>query len=87
MKKYIIIILITIKNSIALEVITMKKKCIIVTVLSFVLLIALTFILPQEVPLHFGVSGSGPKVNKYFILLFTPVPALIYWAVVRKYAH
>lgn len=63
----------------------MKKKCIVITVVSFILLAALTFVLPSEIPLHFGVSGSGSEVNKYFILLFTPVPALIYWATVRKY--
>lgn len=63
----------------------MKKKCIVITVVSFILLSALTFVLPSEIPLHFGVSGSGSEVNKYFILLFAPVPALIYWATVRKY--
>lgn len=63
----------------------MMKKCIIITIVSFILLVSLTFILPQEIPLHFGVSGSGSVVNKFFILLFTPVPALIYWATVKKY--
>ena len=48
----------------------MKKKCIIITFVTFVVLAALTFLLPQEIPLHFGVSGSGSVVNKYFILLF-----------------
>ena len=62
----------------------MKKKCIIITVVSLVLLAALTFVLPPEIPLHFGITGSGPQVNKYFILLFTPVPALIYWGIVNK---
>ena len=36
----------------------MKKKCIIITFVTFVVLAALTFLLPQEIPLHFGVSGS-----------------------------
>ncbi|MGX8833502.1 hypothetical protein [Amedibacillus sp. YH-ame10] len=63
----------------------MIKKCIIITIVSFVLLMALTFILPQSISLHFGMTGSGPEVNKYFILLFTPVPALIYWATIKKY--
>lgn len=63
----------------------MMKKCIIITIVSFILLVSLAFILPQEIPLHFGVSGSGSVVNKFFILLFTPVPALIYWATVKKY--
>ena len=55
----------------------MKKKCIIITFVTFVVLVALTFLLPQEIPLHFGVSGSGSVVNKYFILFFTPVPAIL----------
>lgn len=63
----------------------MMKKCIVITIVAFCLLVALTFVLPQEIPLHFGVSGSGSEVNQYFILLFTPVPALIYWATVKKY--
>lgn len=46
----------------------MKKKCIIITFVTFVVLATLTFLLPQEIPLHFGVSGSGSVVNKYFIL-------------------
>ena len=63
----------------------MKKKCIIITFVIFVVLAALTFLLPQEISLHFGVSGS--VVNKYFILLFTPVPAILYWAIVKKYKN
>ena len=63
----------------------MKKKCIIITFVTFVVLAALTFLLPQEIPLHFVVSGS--VVNKYFILLFTPVPAILYWAIVKKYKN
>ncbi len=43
----------------------MKKKCIIITFVTFVVLAALTFSLPQEIPLHFGVSGSGSVVNIY----------------------
>ena len=65
----------------------MKKKCIIITFVTFVVLAALTFLLPKEIPLHFGVSGSGSVVNKYFILLFTPVPAILYWAIVKKYKN
>lgn len=65
----------------------MKKKCIIITVVTFVVLAVLTFILPQEIPLHLGVSGSGSVVNKYFILLFTPVPAILYWAIAKKYKN
>ena len=63
----------------------MKKKCIIITFVIFVVLAALTFLLPQEISLHFGVSGS--VVNKYFILLFTPVSAILYWAIVKKYKN
>ena len=63
----------------------MKKKCIIITVVTFVVLVALTFILPQEIPLHFG--GSGSVVNKYCILLFVPVPAILFWAIAKKYKN
>ena len=62
----------------------MKKKCFIITVVTFVVLVALTFILPQEIPLHFGISGSGSVVNKYCILLFAPVPAILYWAIAKN---
>lgn len=65
----------------------MKKKCIIITVVTFIVLVTMALILPQEIPLHFGVSGSGPVVDKYFILLFTPVPAILYWAIVKKYKN
>lgn len=63
----------------------MKKKCMIITVVSFIVLLALTFVLPQEIPLHFGATGLGTEANKYLILLFTPAPTLIYWACVNKY--
>lgn len=65
----------------------MKKKSIIITAVIFVVFAALTFILPQEIPVHFGVSGPGPVVNKYFILLFTPVPPILYWAITKKYKN
>lgn len=63
----------------------MKKKCTIITIVTFAVLVALTFVLPKEVPLHFGATGASSAVNKYSILLFTPVPAFLYWAIVKKY--
>lgn len=63
----------------------MKKKCTIITIITFVVLLFLTFVLPQEIPLHLGIRGTGSVVNKYLILLFTPVPAILYWAIIKKY--
>nr|WP_288861685.1 DUF1648 domain-containing protein [uncultured Faecalicatena sp.] len=63
----------------------MKKKWIVITVNTLVILAALTFVLPQEIPIHFGVSGAGRAINKYVILLFAPVPAFLGWAITKKY--
>lgn len=46
-------------------------------------LVALNF-LPDRVPLHFGATGSGNVHSKYFLLVFVPVPAILFWAVCRK---
>lgn len=42
------------------------------------------FFLPDAIPLHFGPTGAGTVVSKFFLLLFVPVPAIIYIAVRRK---
>lgn len=47
---------------------TSEKKCITITIVTFVALAALTLVLPQEIPLHFGVSGSDSVADKYFIV-------------------
>lgn len=64
-----------------------KKQKGIMLVLTFVMLIgilAALFFLPDTIPLHFGVKGAGSVASKYLLLLFVPVPALLFWAVCRK---
>lgn len=46
-------------------------------------LVALNF-LPDTIPLHFGATGAGNVASKYFLLIFVPVPAILFWAVCRK---
>lgn len=46
-------------------------------------LVALNF-LPDTIPLHFGAAGAGNVASKYFLLVFVPVPAILFWAVCRK---
>lgn len=63
-----------------------KQKTIMVVITLIVLigvLVALHF-LPDTIPLHFGVTGTGSVTSKYFLLLFVPVPAILYWAICRK---
>ena len=64
-----------------------EKKRIIVTVVIFAVLAALALITPLEIPLHFGISGSGTAANKYFILLFAPVSAILYWTMTKRYKN
>ncbi len=61
------------------------KAMLMMTVVTLVMLSVALFFLPDEVPLHFGATGAGMMTSKYMILLFTPVPALMYWAFIRKY--
>ncbi len=67
----------------------MKKKqkgvMIALTVVTLIGVLAALYFLPSEIPLHFGVGGTGNVASKYFLLLFVPVPAILYWAVCRKY--
>lgn len=47
---------------------------------TFILLFIATLFLPNKIPFHFDAKGeAGWYASKYFILLFTPVPYLIYW--------
>ena len=46
-------------------------------------LVALNF-LPDQIPLHFGATGAGNVASKYFLLVFVPVPAILFWAACRK---
>lgn len=66
----------------------MRKKqkaiMIILTLVTLIVVLAALFFLPDEVPLHFGVKGAGSIASKYCLLLFVPVPAILYWAICRK---
>ena len=60
----------------------MSKKKMIPAVLlagTFVVLFGATCFLPDRIPFHFDVNGTaGWYASKYFLLLLTPVPYLIY---------
>ena len=61
----------------------MSKKNLIPVVLligAFVILFVATFFLPDKIPFH----EAGWYASKYFILLLTPVPYLIYHQFTRK---
>ncbi len=52
---------------------------------TFLLLLLATFFLPDEIPFHFDANGeAGWYASKYFILLLTSVPYLIYHQFSRK---
>ncbi|WP_010275417.1 DUF1648 domain-containing protein [Paenibacillus senegalensis] len=52
---------------------------------TFLVLAAATFFLPSQIPFHFDYKGeAGWYASKYFILLLTPVPYLIYRQFSRK---
>ena len=52
---------------------------------TFVILLVATFFLPDKIHFHFDVNGeAGWYASKYFILLLTPVPYLIYHQFTRK---
>lgn len=53
-------------------------------VITLVVIVAALFFLPDVIPLHFGPTGTGTVVSKFFLLLFVPAPAIIYAAVRRK---
>lgn len=64
-----------------------KKQKGIMSILTLVTLIgilAALFFLPDEIPLHFGAKGAGTVASKYCLLIFIPVPAILYWAICRK---
>ena len=65
-----------------------KKKLIPMVLLigTFVILFVATFFLPDhKYPFHFDVNGeAGWYASKYFILLLTPVPYLIYHQFTHK---
>ena len=64
-----------------------KKKMISAVLLigTFVILFVTTFFLPDKIPFHFDVNGeAGWYASKYFLLLLTPVPYLIYHQFTHK---
>ena len=61
----------------------MKKKCIIITLVSFIILFLLTFLLPEQISVNGGI-GKKIEISGYFILLPSPAPALWYWSRERK---
>lgn len=61
-----------------------KIVMLILTVVTLIGILAALYFLPDTIPLHFGATGAGTVANKYFLLLFVPVPAILYWAVCRK---
>lgn len=63
--------------------ITMKKKCIFITLVTFAILFLLTFLLPKEITVNAGI-GEKAEISVYFILLLSPIPALCYWSHDRK---
>lgn len=62
----------------------MKKKCIVITCLTFVFLLLVAFVLPPQIPINFGFNGKKTEISVYFILLLSPIPALCYWDRNRK---
>lgn len=66
----------------------MSKKNFIAAALligTFLVLFAATFFLPEKIPFHFDAHGeAGWYASKYFILLLTPVPYLIYYQFTHK---
>lgn len=62
----------------------MKKKCIVITCLTFVFLLLVAFVLPPQIPINFGFNGKKAEISVYFILLLSPIPALCYWDRNRK---
>lgn len=67
----------------------MKKKqkdiMLVLTLITLACVLTALHFLPNEIPLHVGVNGVGNYASKYFLLIFVPVPAVLYWAICRKY--
>lgn len=62
-----------------------KGIMLVLTLITLVCVLVAIYCLPSEIPLHFGASGAGSVTSKYFLLIFVPVPAILYWVVCRKY--
>ena len=61
----------------------MKKKCIVITLISFTVLFLLACALPDKSTVNAGL-GKRMEVSVYFLLLLSPIPALCYWSHTRK---
>ena len=64
-----------------------KKQKVIMLILTLVTLVGILvalFFLPDTIPLHFGATGAGNVASKYCLLIFVPVPAILFWAICRK---
>ncbi len=63
------------------------RTTILLTVPTFAVVIAAIALLPDYIPLHFGPTGAGTVASKFLLLLFVPIPAIIYVAARRKSAR
>lgn len=62
-----------------------KSVMCILTLATWIIVLAALYFLPDIIPLHYGANGAGNIASKYFLLIFVPVPAIFYWAVCRKF--
>ncbi len=62
---------------------TIRTIILLTALTSIVITIALQFLL-DVIPLHFGPTGAGTVASKYLLLVFIPVPTLIYLAIRKK---
>ena len=63
---------------------TQKIIMLTLTLVSLVGVLVALFFLPDTIPLHFGASGASNVASKYDLLIFVPVPAILFWAICRK---
>lgn len=61
-----------------------KGIMILLTLVTLIGVLAALSFLPDTIPLHFGATGAGSIAGKYCLLIFVPVPAILYWAICRK---
>lgn len=61
-----------------------KITMLILTLVTLVGVLVALFFLPDTIPLHFGATGEGSVASKYCLLIFAPVPAILFWAICRK---
>lgn len=61
-----------------------KATMLVLTLVTLIGVLVALYFLPDTIPLHFGATGAGSVASKYFLLLFVPVPAILFWAACRK---